>query len=376
MNRKDLYRSFHEVDDAILERSEGVQKAKKSSAWKWVATAACLCLCIMGVIKIWNPGMGCSQQVRDFVEENGTLYFSTWDDGVYGWNPDMKKPRKLSDTGRIADTNSGLVLYSMKQQRLWELSGFELREIGKFDTDDLLNGLIEAPSLIGIYDGYAYWCGRQEDPSADISGSIIVKTPLNGGKREDVLKRDDGSLENYCIREDRLYYYLNEFSSSEEKIYVRNLRTEEEILLTKLEGGNGGWPFSVYFMEKRILISDPEAGCLYQMDYTSGKPVFLTKAMPTTAGFSERDGKVYFQTSFGKNESGNPLAENLVSVDLETGELTRITDFVLDNGDGTIRYTLIKLAMTEGGFYFLDPHDGVRYHDDATNTETEIYRSK
>lgn len=45
MNRKDLYNSFHEVDDDILERSEIASQNKKKPIWlKWGTFAACLCL--------------------------------------------------------------------------------------------------------------------------------------------------------------------------------------------------------------------------------------------------------------------------------------------------------------------------------------------
>ena len=54
MNRKNLYRSFNEVDDYILERSESVVHRKKHSIWmKWWAIAACLCFIIIGVT-MWN----------------------------------------------------------------------------------------------------------------------------------------------------------------------------------------------------------------------------------------------------------------------------------------------------------------------------------
>lgn len=58
MNRKDLYQSFHIIDDDILERSE--QNVKKSSfAWvKWGAVAACLCL--VAGIGVMNMDRGLS----------------------------------------------------------------------------------------------------------------------------------------------------------------------------------------------------------------------------------------------------------------------------------------------------------------------------
>lgn len=61
MNRKDLYHSFNEVDDEILERSESAPQRKTKPAWpKWAAVAACLCLVIIGAVALpmlkQNPG--------------------------------------------------------------------------------------------------------------------------------------------------------------------------------------------------------------------------------------------------------------------------------------------------------------------------------
>lgn len=54
MNRTDLYRSFNNIDDDILERSEA-NKRKSIYAWKkWGAVAACICLLAIGVINIYN----------------------------------------------------------------------------------------------------------------------------------------------------------------------------------------------------------------------------------------------------------------------------------------------------------------------------------
>jgi hypothetical protein len=47
VNRKDLYKSFNEVDDDILERSETASGCNKKTLWlKWGAIAACLCLVV------------------------------------------------------------------------------------------------------------------------------------------------------------------------------------------------------------------------------------------------------------------------------------------------------------------------------------------
>ena len=53
MNRTDLYRSFNDMDDDILERSE---KSKKMSmyVWKrWGTIAACFCLLVIGGINLF-----------------------------------------------------------------------------------------------------------------------------------------------------------------------------------------------------------------------------------------------------------------------------------------------------------------------------------
>ena len=373
------------LDDALIAEATSYKphKHRASKLTKYVATAACLCLCILGTIKIWNPGMGCSQQLRDFVEENGTLYFSTWEDGVYGWNPNMDEPQKLSDTGRVAKTNIGTILYSMEQQKLWEISEFERKELGSFDAEGLCAELdFDAPDLIGLYDGSAYWVGKHRNPAEDKIDSKIIETPLHGGNIEAVPMVSEGSILAAYIREDGLYYHINEFGTYKNIIGVLYLTENRENILAEFETVDTGLSLEVHFMEDDILISDWETERLYRMTYTGGKPVHLTNAVPITNGFSERDGKVYYQTSFGDNESIEFLegltdySENLVSVDLATGELTKITDFVLNQRDGAIRYTLTELAKTEDGFYFADPHNGVLYHDDITNTEIEIYRNK
>lgn len=52
MNKEDLYRSFNNIDDDILERSE-VTKINSMYAWKkWGVIAACLSLLVIGVINI------------------------------------------------------------------------------------------------------------------------------------------------------------------------------------------------------------------------------------------------------------------------------------------------------------------------------------
>ncbi len=362
-------------EDLITEAVTYKPHKHKVPVWtKWMAAAACLCLCVIGAIKIWNPGMGCSQQVRDFLEADGTLYFSTWDDGVYCWNPDMNEPQKLSETGRISKTEAGFMQSSTQDTTLWEVIGSQLEAVGKADVGDAL----EEPLLIGIYDGYAYWGGDRKDLPESALGSAILRTPLSGGQAEEVAVVSDGLYLNYHMRGNTLYYYRHEFEAPKAQIYARNLLTGQETVLTALAYGDT----EVYFLKDAVVISDREASSLYRMDYTGGTPVLLTDAIPQTLAMSEREGKIYYETSFGENESTEFLSgdgfysENLVSVDLQSGELTIITDFDLGSDKGIVRYTLTELAMTEGGFYFVDPVAGVFYHNFADGTDVELDYSK
>ncbi len=378
MKKEELFRLLGDVDEQKVADAVRTTRAAKKAPWlQWGAVAACFCLCVIGAFKFWNPGMGCAQQVRDFFAADGNLYFSTWEEGVYCWNPDMTEPQKLSGTGRISKTDSGLILYSIEENTLWEVTGSRLTEIGKADMGDAL----EDAFLIGIYDGYAYWGGARKDLPADTCGSRILKTPLSGGQAEEVVSISDGLYLRYHMRGNFLYYHLEEFDQPEEKICARNLATGEEVVLKKLpKEDTRGLP-RVYFMDNDILVRDQEKNSLYRMEYTGGELMQLTDSLPITGAVSEWNGAIYFETAFGENESEEFLSgngyysENLVSVDLTTGELMKMEGFPLESGQGTVRYILTDLAMTEGGFYFLDPNAGVRYHNDADGTDTEVYRS-
>ena len=85
MNREDLYRSFNNIDDDILERSEA-NKKRLSYTWKkWGAIAACLCILVIGAISILNDQSGIEMEkpmvvrlVGSVVENNaGTLTYHT-----------------------------------------------------------------------------------------------------------------------------------------------------------------------------------------------------------------------------------------------------------------------------------------------------------
>lgn len=365
-------------EDLIAESAECQAGGKKVPAFgKWLAAAACVCLCAVGVFKVWNPGMGCSQQVRDFVEADGTLYFSTWDEGAYCWNPDMSRPLKLSQTGRFSKTEEGVILCSPEKNTVWEVNGSQLKTIGKADV----GMIVEELRPIGIYGDFVYWMGEQRIQPETVGAGAIIRTPLSGETAEKVTLVPDGAYRSGRIRGDFLYYHLEEFKTGTEKICARNLVTDEETVLTELVKGDAGLPFKVYFMDQDVIVSDTERNCLYRMDYTGGELVVLADVIPATDALAEKDGKIYYQTSFGENESEEFLqgrgfySVNLISVDLKTGELTKITDFDLENGNGTLRYTLTELAMAPDGFYFVDPHVGVLYHENESGTETKIYHS-
>lgn len=54
MNRTDLYRSFNNIDDDILERSEQTKKNSMYVWKKWGTVAACVCLLSIAAINIYN----------------------------------------------------------------------------------------------------------------------------------------------------------------------------------------------------------------------------------------------------------------------------------------------------------------------------------
>lgn len=77
MNRKDLYRSFNEVDERILERSEAASRGKKKPAWlKWGAMAACLCMVVAGAV-VYQSGV--PQLPQDETLDNKENYDATVD---------------------------------------------------------------------------------------------------------------------------------------------------------------------------------------------------------------------------------------------------------------------------------------------------------
>ena len=76
MNRNDLFRNIGEIDDDILERSEGAPGSGRKTIWlKWAAIAACLCLVVGIAIPVLHFKGG-TDPVKDIaaLEFNGKFY--------------------------------------------------------------------------------------------------------------------------------------------------------------------------------------------------------------------------------------------------------------------------------------------------------------
>jgi hypothetical protein len=91
MNRTDLYNSFNEIDDDILERSDAATGRRTKPVWlKWGAVAACLCLMVSIAVpvlhRIGEPGKD-----DDFVRP---LHVITYN-GAYYEGIDMDNTKTL-----------------------------------------------------------------------------------------------------------------------------------------------------------------------------------------------------------------------------------------------------------------------------------------
>ena len=365
-------------EDMIAEAVAYRPKKNRIPTWtKWAVTAACFCLCIMGAFKIWNPGMGKMQAVHHIVAAQGNVYYSVWNKGAFRWNPSMRAPEKIADEGEFFETESGLVLYSASEDMLWRVSENKLAPVGNTG----IRNTLDSPALIGIMNDYAYWVGNRLDLPKDTWGMAIVRTSLIDGQTETVENSTNGGIASCAIRKDQLYYRVFEEGSNAgvEKLYTRNLLTGEKTLLTEWTIGVDELPGQIYYTENHIIIVGDSNDGIYQMSYEGGEPEFLTDVVPITAAMDEKNGKIYFETAFGENVSDEFLSgngyysEELVAVDLETGERTGIADFELGNDDGTVRFTVTELEITDDGFYFVDPYSGLFFHCFADGTDTAIH---
>lgn len=352
--------------DLITEAVDYLPKKKSISAWtKWGAAAACFCICVISIFCFWHPGFGKMTEVHHIVVSQENVYYSVWNQGAFLWNPSMKSPEKLQNEGRFFKTDTGLILYSASEDMLWNVNDNELSQIGKAGIQNILDN----PSLIGITDGYAYWVGERLDLPEDDLGMAIVRTSLSCGEAETIVNQTNGSIASCTIHGDNLYYQIfEEEDAAIEKLYARNLITSKETLIHQMPVGIDGLSGRVYYTEKYILIVGGNKDDIYKMSYDGGEAKLLTEVVPITSAMDEWNGQIYFETTFGENESDEFLSgngsysEELVSVDLETGALTRMSGFNLGNEDGTVRFTVTELAMSNHGFYFTDPQLGLFYH--------------
>ena len=365
-------------EDMITEAASYSPKKHTVPTWtKWVAVAACFCLCIMGAFKIRNLGMGKTQKFYNISTVGENVYYSVWNEGTFRWNPSMKNPEKLADYGEFFETESGLILYSPSENALWNVSENKLEAIGKTDIQNIL----DSPKPIGILNDCAYWVGTPLDMPQGTWGMAIVRTSLADGKAETVLESANSSIASCTIRDGKLYYRIFADGSEGriERLYAKDLESGEETLLAEMPIGVDGLSGQIYYAENYILIVGGSKDGIYKMSYGGGEAELLTQSVPITGAMDEWNGKIYFETSFGENESEEFLSgsayysEELVSVDLESRELTRIGDFALLNDDGTVRYTLTELEMADGGFYFVDPQSGLFFHSFADGTDTNIH---
>lgn len=85
MDRNDLYRSFREIDDDILERSENASKRKRSNIWYQLGNmAACLCLVLATFFPVFHSnGWAVNTPAKLYLEGavlqtgDGTLTYHT-----------------------------------------------------------------------------------------------------------------------------------------------------------------------------------------------------------------------------------------------------------------------------------------------------------
>ncbi len=366
MKEPRIVNAIEYIDEDMITEAAAYRPKKTVPQWtKWAAAAACICLCLIGVFKIINPGMGAMQKVYNIVAAEENVYYSVWNEGAFLWNPSMKEPEKLADEGKFFETESGLILYSENENMLWRVSGNRLSPIGNTDIKNTL----DSPQLIGIADGWAYWVGNRPDMPEDTWEMAVVRSSMSDGETETVLSRKNGSIAACEIRNGKLYYSVFEHSSglTIEKLYSGNLINGEERLLAKMEIGEDGLSGKIFYTDKYIIMMGGHNDGIYKMSYEGGNAELLTEASPITNAMDQHSGKIYFETAFGEKED---YSEQLVAVDLESGELTRIK---ISTGKGTSRYTLTDLQMAEKGFYFVDPQSGLFFHCYADGTDTKIH---
>lgn len=363
-----------QIDDALLtEAVTDRPKKTKIPAWaKWTAAAACICLCAVSVFTALRPGMGRTVFYHP-VTQGDDLYYTDAHSNAYHWNPSMEEPESLGRTGRFYATEAGPVLYADQDQQLLLAEGDGLSLLGTAEVE----GLLSDPELIGIQDDAVYWAGTPLKQAQENGGTCILKTALSDDTAQYLLSLEGGSLLTHTLRGDKLYYQMSCGNGTAEELRVLDTVTLQDTLLAELPvDPTSGMAARSYFGSEDIVLVDLYQPGLWTLPYEGGTPELLAQVAPYNHAMAEQDGVLYFATSFRKNE-GSPLPgepkeaeEAVISVDLDSGALHGI--FGLEEGNGTVRYTVTELAMGAHGLYFADPQQGLYYHSFADGTDTRI----
>lgn len=367
MNAEQILDALGKVNETYVEEAVSGARKKKSPVWlRWGAAAACLCLCAVGILQLWNPGMGKDSQISSLAVEDGNLYYSVCSKGGYYWNENMKKPKRLLKGDAFVQTSQGLVFVSFPKNAVYQIEGAQLTKIGAAGVKDLLKD----PVLIDIQDGFAYWKGEESGEANDLLASKIVCTNLETGEAETLVEGEVISAQT--MRENTLYYEAKAQAEKKHRIAAYDVLKKQETILYEFpepKDGNAIWN-QVYFAKDAIILQREKG--LYTLSYQGGTPQYLTQQIPITAAFDSDDGKIYFETAFNVNrepDEGEGTRESLVSVDLETGRLHELAELTKN---GTAAYTYTKICVAENGYYFTDPQKGLFYHRFADESDIQI----
>lgn len=365
------------IDDAMIQEAVIYKPAKnKIPAWtKWAISAACICICVACVFAAQHSGMGQTVFYHP-ISMGERVYYSDSKKNTYYWEPSMDAPKSLEIKGRFIDTEEGPVLYSSKEQLLFLANEQGLTSLGKTHISEFL----EDPALIGLYGKDAYWVGKPLNMSENCNDTEIIRTSLSNGTAERLLTFKDEEILSYAIKEGCLYYQVTNKSKAVDELRVWDIVSHKDTLRMELSvNKTSGMAPQSCFMKDYIVIVDRDCHSLWKMSYGEEEAELLAEVVPYNNAIAEKDGKMYFGTSFDENESHEAFnasdlhREEFVSVDLENGELDYDLNFELNNENGTVRYTILELAMAKDGFYFTEPQKGLYYHSSIDGTDTLIH---
>ncbi len=224
MNSKDLYNSFHEVDDDILERSEVVfdkANSKRPPRWTRFATIAACIIIIVGTLltaeaaggsvsNLLAPLFGFAQ--TEIVDEIGIPIGVT--DSVDGYT--------LTADAVIGDRYNVAVVYTLK------------REDGQPITDELYFNDWETNMIAGSGSGSLTWIVDEEHPDQiSFIESWSCSTPLFGryvaASFSNLSIRHEGSEDSTVIAEGpwKLNYTLR-YKDSTISVPVKKLKVTDK----------------------------------------------------------------------------------------------------------------------------------------------------